>query len=371
MMNILLTNSSDIYGGGEYFVLELSRALRNRGHDICITCRPDNLLYTKCEQAGLPVIPLGFPANGRLLHFISAIRGIIRSKNIGIVHTNGNYDRTAGAFAAWLAGVPHVTNVHSLHSINRNLTHRIRNSMMTNFFLADGVQAKNMLVNEDGIPESKVTVFYHGVNADQLKNDTKLRCSIRKEFNCMDETLLIGTVGRLVPMKGHEYLIKAFALVAERFPQARLVLIGDGILDAELKQLAASLNIGRQVIFTGFRDDLVALYSAFDLFALSSLSGGGETISFATQQALAQELPVVVTDVGDVAQNVREGVNGYVVPDRDPQAMAEKLSLLLGDKALRERMGKAGRNYLLERFTTERMVLAVENIYQKVLSRKN
>src|SRR5438046_1660574 len=136
-MNILLTNSSDIYGGGEYFVLELAQALRGRGHNVFVSCRPDNLMFAKGKEAGLTLIGLEFPPNGRLFHFISAIRSIIKSNKIELVHTNGNYDRTAGAFAAWWAGVKHVTNVHSLHSINRNLTHRIRNSVMTNFFLAD------------------------------------------------------------------------------------------------------------------------------------------------------------------------------------------------------------------------------------------
>lgn len=368
MMKILLTNSSDIYGGGEYYVLELSRSLRDRGHEVLIACRPDNLLYTKCEQTNLPVIGLDFPPNGRLLHFINEIRGIIREKHTQIVHTNGNYDRTAGAFAAWSAGVPHVTNVHSLHSINRNLTHRIRNAMMTQYFLADGVQARDMLVNEDGIKESKVSVFYHGVNAGVLRRNAELRCKIRTEFHCADDIVLIGNVGRFVPMKGQEYLLRAFATAAKKFPDARLAMIGDGILTDDLKQLTTSLGIDKQVIFTGFRDDLVALYSAFDIYANSSVKGGGETISFATQQALAQELPVVVTDVGDVSQNVREGISGYVVPDRDPEAMADKLTRLVQDKSLRDSMGREGRKYLLERFTTERMAETVEKIYLGVLN---
>lgn len=85
------------------------------------------------------------------------------------------------------------------------------------------------------------------------------------------------------------------------------------------------------------------------------------------QQALAQELPIIVTKVADVVENVREGVNGFVVRDRDADAIAEKLMMLMQDHSLRHAMGKESRKYLLERFTTERMVSSVEEIYRNVL----
>jgi len=167
-------------------------------------------------------------------------------------------------------------------------------------------------------------------------------------------------------MKGLDDLLNAFARVVPGAPQAMLMLVGDGELMETLKQQSRDLGIADKVFFAGYRSDLVALYSAFDMYVQSSVHGGGETISFATQQALAQELPVIVTRAGDVPENVREGVNGFVVDDRNPPALAEKMLLLANDPALRGTMGKASRIYLLERFTTERMVLFVEKIYNRV-----
>ena len=367
VFNILLTNSSDIYGGGEFFVAELAKALATRGHHVWVSCRPENLLQGICEKASVPTFPLEFPAKGQLLKFISTLKQFIGEYHIDIVHTNGNYDRTAGAFAAWRAGVGHVTNIHSLQSIEHNLTHRIRNKVFTDWFLADGVRVKDLLVNHDHISASKVSVFYHGVNPEQMRRDKKLRNAVRSEFQLDNEEIVIGNVARFVPMKGHQYLINAFADVVKQSRNVRLLLVGDGELYKELVQLAQTLRITDKIIFAGFRDDLTALYSAFDLYAHSSLEGGGETISFAVQQALAQELPVVVTNVGDVSENVREGINGFVVPDRNSDALAEKLLLLVNNFLLRESMGKASRKYLLERFTTEHMVVAVEAIYKNVL----
>lgn len=375
-LNVLITNSTGLYGGGEYFVLELARALRARGHRIWVSCKPDNLLYAKCLEAGISLLPLDFPPKGRLIHFVTAIYRAIKEYDIQIVHTNSNYDRTAGAFAAWRAGVPHVTNVHSLHSIQHNLTHRIRNRMMTDRFLADGVRTKDLLVTHDHIPSTKISVFYHGVNPDYMRRDEHQRHQARRQFGFTDDDIVVGNIARMVPMKGQEYLLQAFAIVGRAFPHARLVIVGDGELYHQLTSQAQSLDIHKQITFTGFREDLQALFSSFDIYAHSSIEGAGETISFAVQQALAHELPVVVTRVGDVAENVLEGTNGFIVPERDAQALAERLTILVKDRPLRQAMGNESRKYLLQRFTTEHMVSAVEENYAIVLegrisSRKN
>lgn len=366
-MNILITDSTDIYGGGEVFVLALAKGLRARNHAVWVSCKPTNLVREKCVQASIPVFPLDFPPKGQLIKFISKLRQLIKENNIQIVHSNSNYDRTAGAFAAWRSGAAHVTNVHTLHSIQHNLTHRIRNRIMTDHFLADGVCARDLLVKRDCIPASKISVFYHGVDPEEMHRDEQQRRILRTQFGFTEQHIVVGNVARLVPMKGQAYLLKAFADVTKRFSHARLVLVGDGELREELTLLARTLGIHQQVIFAGFRDDLRAIYSSFDIYVHSSVEGGGETISFAVQQALAQELPIIVTKVADVVENVREGVNGFVVRDRDADAIAEKLMMLMQDHSLRHAMGKESRKYLLERFTTERMVSSVEEIYRNVL----
>ncbi len=370
-LRILLTDSTDIYGGGQFYVLEIAKALRARNHAVWVSCKPLNLLREKCEQAGVPLFPLDFPPKGQLVKFVSRLRRFIVEQKIHIVHTNSNYDRTAGAFAAWRGNVAHVTNVHSLHSIQHNLTHRLRNRVMTDHFLADGVQVRDMLVNENHIPALRVSVFYHGVNPAEMQRDERQRGIIRAKFSFTDDHIVVGHVGRLVPMKGQEYLLNAFAEVVRNNPKARLVLVGDGDLREELSLLAQTLGIQREVTFTGFRDDLGALYSSFDIYVHSSVEGGGETISFAVQQALAQELPVIVTNVADVVENVREGVNGFVVPDRDAKALAQKLMMLAANRSMCSDMGKESRKYLLERFTTEHMVSAVEKVYRSVLENRD
>ena len=365
-LNILLTNSTDIYGGGEFYVLELAKELTKRGHSIIVTCKPENLLRVKCEEACIRTLPLDFPPQGKLFKFVNELKSIIQQEHIQIVHTNTNYDRTAGGVSARLCGVKHVTNVHSFHSLRHNLTHWIRNKWTTDHFLVDGVCVKELLVNEDGIPADKISVIYLGVDPESMKRDEPQRRRVRGEFGLEEHHIVIGNVGRLVPMKGQDYLLEAFGLIAEQFPNARVLLVGDGELDKELRTKSKELHIMDQVIFAGFRDDLIAMYSAFDIYAHTSIEGGGETFPFAVVQALAQELPVVVTRVGDVPAMVDEGLNGFVVKEKRPVGIAERLARLCSDATLRAAMGKASRTLLLEKFTVEKMVDGVESVYGRI-----
>ncbi len=365
-MNILITNSTDIYGGGEFYVLELARSLRDRRHHVTVCCKPENLLRRKCDQAGIPVIPLDFPSTGRLAHFIFRLRNIIRERDIEIVHTNSNYDRTVGAFAAYFSGVKHVTNVHSFHSIQHNVTHWVRNRFATDHFLVDGLCVKDLLVRDDKIPSSKISVVHLGVDSAMMKKDPAARERVRREFGVAPDNVIIGNVGRLVPMKGQEFLLRGFAGVAQEFPKAVLFIVGDGELMGKLKALAEELRIGPRTIFAGFRDDLTPVYSAFDIYVHSSIEGGGETFPFAVLQALAEELPVVVTKVGDVSEMVDEGVNGFVVPDSDPAIIGASIARLLGDRSLQKQMAEGSYRRFLRLFTREKMVDEIERVYNRV-----
>ena len=353
-----------MYGGGEFYVLELAQELGKRGYNVIVSCRPDNLLKQKCDAAGVRTIPVEFPSMGKLSKFVQTLKSIIQQEHIHLIHTNANYDRTAGAFAARLAGIKHVTSVHSFHSLQYNLTHWTRNKWATDHFLVDGICVKELLVHEDGFPPEKISLVYPGVNPEIMKKDPLLRRKIREEFSLQDNELVIGHVGRLVPMKGQQYLLEAFGLIAKTFHSARILLVGDGELREELISRSKILGIEHQVIFTGFRDDLVAMYSAFDLYAHSSIEGGGETFPFAVLQALAQELPVVVTKVADMPAMVEEGVNGYVVPEKNTHALAEKLSTLLSNETLRCTMGQASRKHVMNKFTIKTMVDGVEKVYR-------
>ena len=361
--SVLLTNASAVYAGGEFYVLILARELTRRGHDVAVSCRPDNLLAAKCRESGIPVEPVPFPAGGGLVRCVRELGAIVRRRKAGIVHTNTNYDRTAGAIAARLEGARHVANIHSFHSISHNLTHWLRNRYWTDRFITLGRGATGILTGEDGIPAEKISIVPLGLDPGEMKRDDALRAKVRAELGLGTSEVLLGNVGRLVPFKGQEYLLRSFARAAAARAGVKLAIIGDGELEHALKSEAARLGIAARVVFTGFRDDIPALYSAMDVYVHSSVEGGGETFPFAVLQALAYGLPMVVTEVGEVGSMVEQGKTGFAVKDRDEELFARELSLLLDDPALRASMGAAGRDLLLRKFTVAAMADGVEAVY--------
>ncbi len=360
---VLLTNASRMYAGGEFYVLLLATELKKRGHDVAVACRPDNLLFTKCRERGIPAEPVEFPDRGGLRKCVGTLREIIGRRRTGIVHTNTNYDRTAGAIAARLCGARHIANVHSFHSISHNLTHWIRNRYWTERFITLGPGATQILL-KDGIPAGKITTVPLGLDPDEMRRSEGLRKTVRREFGLTDDRLLLGNVGRLVPFKGQEYLLRSFAAVAHARPDVTLAVIGDGELGQALGTLAAELGVGDRTIFTGFRDDIPSLYSAMDIYVHTSLEGGGETFPFAVLQALAFGLPVVATDVGEVGAMVVDGVTGFAPQAKDTGAISAAIAKLVDDPGLRASMGRESRNLLLKKFTVGTMADGVEGVYR-------
>ncbi len=371
-MKILLLNSLNIYGGGEFFVLELALYLKSKGHDVWAGCRKDSPIFEKCRNSGIKTAEFDFPekGTGRLRKNIALIKDFVKEYKIDIVHSNTNYDRTAGAVAAQLAGISHVASVHSLQSISHNLTHWARNKFLVDMFAADGNIVKDFLVNEDKIDGEKIKVINLGIDPESMERDEQLRKKVRNEFGVADGEILIGNLGRLVEFKGQDKLIKAFKQVTEKFPNVKLLIIGDGQQKAELKNLVLALGIDEKVIFAGFRDDLQAVYSAFDIYAHTSSERGGELFPFAVLYAMAAGLPVVSTGVGEIPNMVKEGVSGFIT-GQDDNEISSKIITVLGDEAASKKMGEGGKKLLNQKFTLEKMGSEILKLYKHVLSIRN
>jgi glycosyltransferase involved in cell wall biosynthesis len=171
---------------------------------------------------------------------------------------------------------------------------------------------------------------------------------------------LVGAIGRLEHQKGLDVLIRAFAFVDD----ATLVVIGDGSERASLEQLAREVGIADRVVWTGWRDDGRDYLGALDVVALPSRFEG---FPLALLEALLARAAVVATDVGSVAEAVRNGKTGLLVPPDDPAALAGAVGRLLADRSLGRRLGEQGRELVLERFTAEHMARAFESLYGELL----
>jgi glycosyltransferase involved in cell wall biosynthesis len=366
-MNILLTNSTDIFAGGEDYVLILAKYLRLRGHTVTVSALPGHLLLEKCAASGIPIVPIDFRGMHRVVAVASTLRSALRHRRIDVVHSNANYDRTVAALAAAGTRVRHVAGIHSAHSIQHNITHWLRNRWGIHHFVTDADAGKAVLVQEDHIDPRRITTVPIGIEDQSPEERTAARNTARAQLRVGDHTIVIGNVARLVPFKGHHVLLDAIARVVRQIPDVLFPIIGDGELMEILQQQARSLGIEEKTRFLGFQDNLHHWYPAFDVYCHSSLNMAAEMFPIAILRALSTGLPVVCSNVGGIGLMVREGVSGYLVPPDDPAALADALLRVIADEPLRQRLGAGSASLFRERYHASAMAENIEHVYTSVM----
>jgi teichuronic acid biosynthesis glycosyltransferase TuaC len=229
-----------------------------------------------------------------------------------------------------------------------------------------------MCVSEDlvriaksiGIDENKVSLVPIGVDINVFKKGDSE--AIREELNLKESTKIILYVGQLIPRKGLKYLIEAMPNILSEDKDTLFVFIGKGSQEKELKDLCQRNRI-KNILFPGSVDlkSLLKWYSVADIFVLPSLSEGRPTVVY---ESMACEIAIVATDVGGVAEQIKNGYNGFIVPPKDSKSLSEKISFLLKNDDLRLEMGKNGRKSIVKNgWTWDNHAKNVIGIYKSCL----
>ncbi|RKY04929.1 hypothetical protein DRP77_02445, partial [Candidatus Poribacteria bacterium] len=177
--------------------------------------------------------------------------------------------------------------------------------------------------------------------------------------------LIVGSVGRLHPVKGYGYLLEAVPKVKAAVPRVKFVIAGEGVLRRELEEKAERLGIGGTVLFLGHRDDIPEVLSCFDIFVLPSLTEG---ISISILEAMAASKPVIATDVGGNPEVVEGGTTVGLVKPENPDELARAIIALAENPTMRDALGRAGRKRVMERFSMKAMVSKYEGLYDDLIS---
>jgi len=302
---------------------------------------------------------------------------IIKKYNPLIVHTHSSKAGLMGRLAAKLAGTPII--VHTPHGhvffgyfgpfktklfiIFEKLASRITDKIvaLTNREKKDHILFK--IAEED-----KFSVIYSGIELNILKeSSSEEKQNLKKELGIPENSLIVGTAGRLVPVKGPEFLVKASKYIISKYPDTYFMFTGDGPLEQDLKRKALEMGISDNIIFLGWRDDVAKIISIYDIFVLPSLNEGMGRVLV---EAMALGKSIVATNVGGIPDLVIHGKNGFLVPPKNPKELAKYIQVLLEDKDKREKMGLAGKE-MAYNFTSERMVEKIANLYKKLLTQKN
>jgi glycosyltransferase involved in cell wall biosynthesis len=222
-------------------------------------------------------------------------------------------------------------------------------------------EAIRQILLRDGIPASKAVTVHEGIDVGHVA--AAPAADLHQELWLPHHAPLVGNVAALVPHKGQRHLLDAVPDVLRHEPDARVVIAGEGELRASLEQQIRHLHLEKHVVLAGFRPDVLSLHKAFDVFVMPSVSEG---LGTSLLDAMAAGRPVVASAVGGIPEVVADGETGILVPPRDHAALAAAIVRLLGDRALRERMGAAGLARVRAHFSVERMVANTLRVYERV-----
>ena len=219
-----------------------------------------------------------------------------------------------------------------------------------------------------GIPSRKIRVIYNGVNPARVSATTDDAVAASNGLGIPSDAPVVGIVASLQTAKDHRTFLRAAERVGRSHPAAHFVIVGDGELRAELEELSRRLGIDGKTHFTGNQARISPLISAFDVAVLSSHDHEG--CSNFILEAMGLGKPVVCTDVGGNPELVKNGENGFVVPPKDPEKLADAVTRLLADRALGETLGLQGRERFNREFTLPTMVKNYEDLYLELWEKR-
>jgi len=228
----------------------------------------------------------------------------------------------------------------------------------------DGENVKKAMIKL-GVNSSKIKIIYFGVDTEKFIRGPKDE-ELKNKLEISDSPIIIS-LRRLEPLYDVETLIRCIPFVFKEVPQAKFIIAGKGSEETKLKALAKSLKILESIRFVGWipHNELPQYIASADIYVSTALSDAGLAVS--TAEAMASELPVIITDFGDNRKWVKDGINGFIIPLRDPEVLAQKIIYLLQNESERKKLGKANRQIIEEKNNWEKEMSKMKNIYKRLI----
>jgi glycosyltransferase involved in cell wall biosynthesis len=370
-MRILFLSTSMGMGGADKQVLCAAQELRSRGYDVLIvsltTLGPMGL---EARASGIPTESLemrrGLPDPRGLLRLVR----LVRAWKPDVLHSHMVHANLMARALRVLIPVPAM--VSTIHNIYEGgplwmAAYRLTNPLVDHMTIISQAAA-DRFVAEGIVPKRLLTVIPNGVDTERFRNvPDGARGSLRASLGLAHEFAWLA-VGRFEVAKDYPNMLRGFARVRERSPQAILLLVGRGSLQPETEALAQGLGLGSSVRFLGVRDDVPELMRAADGYVMSS---AWEGMPIVLLEAAAAGLPVVATLVGGNHEVVRDEETGFLVPPRDADALGRAmLRLMESSDGQRRSMGERGREHVRLHYGLGRVVDRWEELYREVWARK-
>jgi glycosyltransferase involved in cell wall biosynthesis len=288
-----------------------------------------------------------------------------RRHGVDLAHSHEFSMAVYGAWASWFAGVHHVITMHGSRYYAAHLRRRLAMRtaiVMSGQAVAVSTPLAGHISRDLHVRRSRIATIHNGVRPGD-----RAASNLRHELGLHPADSLIVSVGNLYPVKGHQHLIDAVALLCARHGRVHVAISGRGDLADALRSRANACGVGNRVHLLGLRDDVPAVLAAADIFVQPSLSEG---LPLALLEAMFAGRPIVATDVGDVGVALAHGDAGMLVEPGNAAALAAALDVLLTDRALARRLGARAAQRAVAEYHVSQMVGRYEAIYEGLLRRR-
>lgn len=366
MKKIIEVSSDTNIGGAGKCLLILLKEFDRTKFDPVVVIPKNSLLKPSIEELGIKVIEIDGIADKSLdWSAISKLKRIFKQEKADLIHAHASM---SARIAGRLAGCKVVYTRHSVFEPSRKISvgiGKIVNGLVNNFFadriIAVADAAKENLI-KTGVSAKKIDVILNGVypvkKAEELSE-------IRNRFGVLEDEKVVSIIARLEDIKGHDYFIEGAHLLLEKGYKAKFIIAGTGSYEEHLRQRVRELNQEKNIIFTGFINDVGSLMSITDIQANASY--GTEATSLSLLEGMSMGIPAVVSDFGGNPGVIKDGVNGFIVPQKNSRFLAERIGLLLKDHELYNRLSEGSIKTFNEKFTAQVMTRNTEAVYMKVL----
>jgi glycosyltransferase involved in cell wall biosynthesis len=371
-INVCHLISGDLWAGAEvqaYGLLCSLKSVPDLGLSAIVL--NEGKLSAALRKAGIEVKVIEESKYG-FFKILSLISDELKDKDINILHTHRYKENVLGALLKRKCRVKRL--VQTVHGINEpfigikklkiELYSWLNKYYTRNYF--DKVMAVSFNIGEKlkrGLDTDKIDVIHNAVDLSDTGPIGSLQ-KIREELNIEKGQPVIGTAGRMVPIKGYDILLEAAAIILRKKHGVRFLLAGDGPLKTELEGKAKEIGLEQEVMFLGFRDDIKDVIHSFDIFVISSYHEGMPMILL---EAMAMRKAVVATNVGGINEIIEDNVSGLLVRPGDAQGLASACLIVLEDFDMRIRMGVAARKRIEKEFSIEIHTKRVLKAYNELM----
>jgi len=305
-----------------------------------------------------------FSCKGKLdFKVIFSIKSFVKNNDIDIIHCHGYKSNFYGVLAG-RKGTPIVTTNHNwLISHWRLRMYRQLDSILMRYFdriiaVSDGIKTE---MQKYAVPEGKIRVIDNGIDMARFHGISSA-ASVKKELGLGEDITIVGTIGNLGQEKGQKYLLQAARGINQNYKNVKILLVGDGPLQADLMQQAVQLGLSDSIIFTGYRTDIPRLLSIMDIFVLPSLIEG---LPMVLLEAMASKKPIIATNVGAIPKVINND-NGILVEPKDVAGLQHAIENLLQNSAMRHKYATAGYETVKANFSSDRMCSKYYELYKEV-----